>query len=161
MKEIKLTQGVVALVDDSDFEELNKYRWRTDKRKNNTYARRSVWDKEKKTNGVEYMHNRILQTPVGMHSDHMNHNGLDNRRSNLRVCTAQENNRNRLKQDKNTSGYKGVSWDKDYSKWRAQIKAKSKVVNLGRFACKKEAARVYDRAAVESFGEFAVVNFKN
>ena len=90
--------------------------------------------------------------------DHINSDSLDNRRSNLRVCTVSQNNMNSAIGRNNKSGYKGVSWDKTNKKWRAGIKAKGKSVSLGSFNSKKDAARAYNEAAKKAYGEFAKLN---
>jgi flagellar basal body rod protein FlgC len=105
------------------------------------------------------MHRLIMNTPDGMDTDHINSNGLDNRRQNLRICTHAENLANRKKQISNTSGYKGVSWDKSCKKWAANISICGKYKKLGRFTDLVEAARAYDAAAKEVYGEFAKPNF--
>jgi len=110
-REIKLTQGKVAIVDIEDFEELNKYNWVADKSRNTFYAR--------KWGGVK-MHRMILDAAKGEICDHINRNGLDNRRSNLRIVTHSENNYNCSLSKRSTTGHKGVYWYKKYKKWVAQ-----------------------------------------
>ena len=105
------------------------------------------------------LHRLLMNPPKGMVIDHINHNGLDNRRENLRICTRAENSRNRGKQKNNTSGYKGVCWYKRDKKWRAQIKKDSKKIHIGYFDIIEDAARAYDAKAKELFGEFAHLNF--
>ena len=91
--------------------------------------------------------------------DHINHNGLDNRRENLRICTNAENNRHRRKPKNNTSGYKGVCWDKSKKKWRARIEKDNKNIHIGYYNILEEAARAYDAKAKELFGKYAQLNF--
>jgi len=105
------------------------------------------------------MHRVILDAPMNMLVDHINGNGLDNRRENLRICTNTENLRNRGKDRDNTSGYKGVVIKKGEKKFRAQIRVNQKTIHLGSFSTPEEAARAYDDAAREYFGEFAWTNF--
>lgn len=100
-----------------------------------------------------------MQPEDGFWVDHINGDTLDNRRSNLRLCTVSGNNHNRMKSKNNTSGYKGVSWLKQNQKWRAYIKVNSKDKHLGCYLDKEDAARAYDKAAKEYFGEFARLNF--
>ena len=105
------------------------------------------------------MHRLIMNVPNGMVTDHINHNGLDNRKSNLRVCTCSENNRNKRSQKGSTSIYKGVCRHKATGKWRARIKFEGKRMHIGYFTDEKEAARAYDAKAKELFGEYALLNF--
>lgn len=152
MREIPLTRGKFAIVDDEDYEYLSKSEWQY-----GTYAMRSV-PKEGGGQRVERMHRVIMNAPKGMEIDHINHNKLDNRKCNLRLCTSSQNSRN-LPIRKNTkSGYKGVSWHKQMNKWRVQIVAKGKVYYLGLFDDKHEAAVAYNEKAAELSGEFAYLN---
>jgi len=150
MKEIQLTKGKVTIVDDADFEWLNIHKWHIT---SSGYAARRVWPEDK----ILLMHRSIMDTPKGMDTDHKNHDTLDNRRENLRVCSRSENNLNRGPQPHNTSGFKGVSWSKEKNKWRAY----SKGIHLGYFIDKNDAAMAYDKKAKELFGEFAKLNFSN
>ena len=118
MKEIQLTGGEICLVDDEDFDFVSKIKWHID---SDGYAR----------HGSKRMHRIIANTPKGMETDHINREKLDNRRSNLRVCTQHENQMNRGKQKNNKSGYKGVFSAR--KKWRPQIKYKGKVIRFGVF----------------------------
>jgi hypothetical protein len=97
------------------------------------------------------LHRMIMGDPPDNVIDHVNHNKLDNRRQNLRVCTHQQNQFNRGKNSNNTSGYKGVHWNKQTQKWKAQINHKY----LGLFDSAEEAHRAYVRAAQELHGEYA------
>ncbi len=158
MKEISLTQGKVALVDDGDYEYLNQWKWFAHKYKNNKwYAERSEgWGVfEKKIR----MHRIITNAPTGMEVDHKDNNGLNNQRQNLRVCTKSQNIANTNKIANTTSKFKGVSWRSDSKKWKAQIEVNKKAINLGSYSDPEEAARVYDDAATKYYGEFAKLNF--
>jgi hypothetical protein len=157
MKEIPLTQGKVALVDDEDFEELNKYKWRARKGKNTFYAKRSTKRPNQKT--IE-MHRQILGFPAGFQTDHRDGNGLNNQRSNLRICTISQNQHNTGKQKRNTSGYKGVCFHKNAKRFIALIMVNRKSTHLGYFNTAIEAALAYDAAAIKLHGEFAQLNFK-
>ena len=157
VKGISLTQGKVTLVDDADYEWLNQWKWYAHRshpeRKEVFYALRS--DKRY----TVAMHRLILDVPKGLQVDHINHNGLDNRRCNIRLCTQSQNtaNSSHLRPNK-TSQYRGVHWDKTHNRWRAGIRVNNKPYRLGRFTSEIDAARVYNRAALEHFGEFASLN---
>ncbi len=157
MKRIPLTQGKFALVDDVDFEKLSKYKWHAAKHRNTYYARRKC----KSMNYPVRMHREIMGLIYkdGKQTDHRDGNGLNNQKYNLRICSNAENARNAVKQANNTSGYKGVTWNKPSKKWMAQIESGGKDYNLGRFIDKTEAAKAYDAKAKELFGEFAWLNF--
>lgn len=143
-----------ALVSDEDYDELSKYNWQCNYGKWGTRAYARVKGK------YLAMHRFIMKAKIGQYVDHKNHNTMDNQRQNLRFCTTQQNAMNRLRAVTNKSGYKGVSFVKNYDKcWLAQIKINGKVKNLGRFFDKVEAAKCYDLAAKENYGEFALTNF--
>jgi hypothetical protein len=150
MKTILLTQGKQALVDDDDFEKVNKYNWCLSKYNHASYALRH--DGKKRM----LMHRLIMDCPEGKDIDHINGNGLDNRKCNLRICSRSENMMNSGLYETNTSGFRGVHWDKQQMKWRARIHKDGKKINLGRFDSKEEAARVRDAKVKELFGDFAV-----
>jgi len=156
MKTIQLTQGLVALVDDADYDRVSTHRWYALKSGNGVfYALRTTLLDDKKTPLL--MHRFILgATDPSMKVDHKNHNGLDNQRENLRLCTQTQNHGNRRK-TQGSSKYKGVT--KRGSKWEAAIKHNGKSKYLGVFISEVDAARVYDAAARNHFGEFALCNF--
>ena len=157
MKQIKLTQGQYALVDDEDFDELNQYKWHA-YYDPNTKSYRAITSIS--------MHRKIMNTPRGMQTDHINHNTLDNRKQNLRICTHRQNQYNRVKHKNTTSKYKGVYLakqkykDKIYRYWMAYIFFNGKSINLGHFKTEIQAAHAYDKQAKELFGKFALLNFK-
>lgn len=139
----------VALVDDEDFERVNKHKWQVTIDSNTCYALTKI---EGKTIS---MHKFITGYKM---TDHKNHDGLDNQRDNLREATPQQNNMNsRLRKD-TSSNYKGVHWRKDIKKWQARIQYKNKRVFLGNFLCKKSAGLAYNNKARELFGEYACLN---
>jgi hypothetical protein len=152
MKEIILTQGKVAIVDDDDYEWLNRLKWRY----NTGYAGRTIGSR--KNQKSVYMHRLILQVPDGLETDHINHDTLDNRKENLRICTRSENNCNRANK-RNTSGFHGVHFNKEYKEWYATIMVNRLKKYLGNFKTAEEAARAYDKAARELHREFANLNF--
>lgn len=162
MKQILLTQGQVAIVDDWRFDELSDHKWHAQWRKNTksyyaTYSTKTVNGKRK----TVLMHVVVARTPTGMHTDHINHNTLDNREGNLRAATASQNGMNRRKLGGCTSIYIGVHWSKRDKCWYAQIYTNGKYNNIGAFRIEEEAARAYDAAAKRLHGEFASLNFKN
>lgn len=145
-----------VLVDDGIYEELNKYNWQLQNTRN--YAMRS-----ESFNGASktfLMHRYILGLSLkdGKHTDHINGNGLDNRRENLRICNPQQNSCNRSANKRNKSGYKGVHWKKRQSKWYVEICKDKKTYHLGVFDCPIEAAKAYNNAAIKYHGEFARLN---
>lgn len=161
MKEIALTKGMTALVDDEDFEWLNQNKWYANDAGRHVYAARHLWDHATKKKRRLYMHRAILDAPAHLQADHINHNGLDNRRANLRLCTMAQNQANSRKRRSHTSSrFKGVSWHKATRNWRAAIKIGRHSKTLGYFEDEVEAAHVYDVRAREAFGEFAKLNFE-
>lgn len=152
MKEIKLTQGKVAIVDDEDFEFLSQWKWYVHGSGPRTcYAERKSEGDHKRVP----MHRVIMNTPKGLFTDHINGNGLDNRRCNLRICTTAENQYNARRRHSNRSGFKGVYYDKAVGKWRAAITINQKKIHLGRKDTPQEAHQLYVEAAKKHFGEFA------
>lgn len=129
---VYLTKGEFAVVDSEDFEYLNRWKWHFSAK---GYACR------KPGKQTIFMHRLINQTPDGLQTDHINHNKLDNRKENLRSVTNQENHFNRPVDSNNTSGYKGVSWDKSRSKWVASITKDDRNIHLGRFGNILDAVR--------------------
>lgn len=154
-KEIKLTKGYVALVDEEDYEWLSQFKWCVN---SDGYAVKASQNGFKRI--AVRMHREILQAPKNFDIDHVNCNRLDNRRSNLRLATKSQNQSNRGAQKNSVSGYKGVSWNKQCKKWKAQIANNSKDKYLGLFNTSEEAAKAYDIAARELHGEFAKTNFE-
>lgn len=162
MKEIQLTHGQVALVDDVDFEWLNQRKWWAlwSRQTKSYYAVRCVYHPSTQKTETVRMHRQILGLVKGdkMYGDHINRDTLDNQRSNLRVATRSENQRNRGLQSNNTSGYRGVWYFAKCRRWQSYIKVHGKRRHLGLFLTAEEAALAYNRAAVELHGEFAVLN---
>ena len=161
MKQIPLTQGQFALVDDEDFEELNKFKWQAMKDRVTYYAVRTVYDRPNKKQYAVLMHRFILGlTDPKIQGDHIDHNGLNNQRSNLRVATRKQNIRNSTGNKKAMSIYKGVTFYTKENKWVAQISINGKNKYLGIFTDEIEAAKKYDEMAKLHYGEFAYLNFK-
>jgi hypothetical protein len=149
IKRIPLGDNQYALVNAADYEWLSRWAWRLD----GGYAVR--WEKDKRI----YMHREIMQPPQEMVVDHIDRNRLDNCQANLRVCTRNENTYNRRKRSGSYSQFKGVGYRKNRGKWFAEIRFEDQPIWLGFFTDEVEAARAYDRKAVELFGEFARLNF--
>jgi hypothetical protein len=157
MREIQLTQGKVAIVDDDDFDRVNRYEWQAHLFDRHWYAKRSVRLNGHRT--TQEMHRFIMNLECGdPHKvDHRNREEtLDNRKENLRIATNAENCRHSGLRSNNTSGLKGVS--RQGGKWKAEITKDGKNIYLGLFETPELAAYAYDIAAVDLFGEFAVTN---
>lgn len=150
-KQIPLTKGAIALIDDEDFDRIAPLKWCCC----NGYAGKQINKK------FVYMHRFIMNAPPDMFVDHINGNTLDNRKSNLRLSSEMQNARNQsVKRIAKTSNYKGVSLSKNGRKWCAFIKIGYRSKYIGVFNSELEAARAYDEAAIEAFGEFAKTNFE-
>jgi hypothetical protein len=163
MKEIKLTKGKIAIVNDEDFDRINKFKWCALKNATTWYAIRTVYTKNPHSKQTIYMHKEIL-SKEGFTTDHINGDGLNNTRGNLRIATVTENNRNKRKNRNSISKYKGVSLnkhikdDKVYQYWRATIMANGVKISLGSFDNELDAATMYDKAAKLYHGEFSNTN---
>lgn len=147
--------GACVLVDDALFDELSKEAW-------SLYANGYCARKDPSTLAVLYLHREVMRLSgvdvVGDRVDHINQDKLDNRLSNLRLASQSQNMCNRGKTSANTSGYKGVFFHPQTGKWRACVKKDYKQYYLGLFQDKKDAARAYNKAAVNLHGEFASLN---
>ena len=147
--------GLVALIDDADLDLVQPYTWCP-------YLSRTgqtFYAVARRIDGVRAvirMHKLITGWP---RTDHKNHDGLDNQRSNLRPATWGQNAANSLPRKGTTSPYKGVCWLADNQKWRAEIRIGGRHRHLGCFAVEEDAARAYDAAALEAWGEYAFLNF--
>ncbi len=156
MKSILLSQNKITQVDDEDFEYLNQFKWSAIKWGNNKfYACRNVKSLNKAGRTTLYMHIAIMNHK-GI--DHIDGDGLNNQKSNLRI-TAQANNVCNASKSKGTSRYKGVHFDKGSQKWRARITKNKVKIDLGCHAHELTAAAIYDVASTYYFGEFARRNF--
>lgn len=142
-----------ALVDDSDFDYLNEYNWSV------MLPYKSKYAGTFNNNKMILMHRLIMDAPNVLEVDHIDHNGLNNQKSNLRICLHWQNISNRSMQYNNTLGFKGVSFDKNRKKWVVQIQSRG-TKYIKRFDDKYDAARHYDLKIGELCGEFANINFK-
>ena len=157
MKHIQLTQGKHTIVDDEDFEYLNRYKWHAKFCNGGWYAIYAFWH-----GGRSYeirMHRVLTLAPVGVLVDHRNFDSLDNRKQNLRLCNHQQSQFHRRSSNNSKSKYKGVSWHKGGKKWQSAIKHNRKSYHIGTFGNEIDAAKAYDSKAKEVFGEFAYLNF--
>jgi len=158
MKEIKLTRGHVALVDDGDYDYLNQWKWHSIKGSRTYYAVRNISIGNGKTIGLK-MHRVILNiTDPDILADHKDRNGLNNQRYNLRIATKSQNGCNRLSASGSTSAFVGVHWAKYHNKWRAKIGKGGKQYHLGYFETMEEAALAYNEAAKILHLDFANLN---
>lgn len=157
---ITLSGGHFAIVDAADYDWLSQWNWSAHVDKGiRVYARRNTPRVNGGNQGAVHMHRAIVDAPKGMVVDHINHNTLDNRRANLRLCTVAENSCNRLNTKNSTSRFLGVSWNTRAKKWVAQLQTFRNNQYLGAFGNEEDAARAYDTAAVRVFGEYAKPNF--
>jgi len=153
MREVPLTKGRVALVDDEDYERVAALKWYV------AGSRRRIWYARRDFSGSSItMHRFILNCQPGQEVDHVNHDGLDNRRCNLRLCSHSENMANGRKRKGASSPYKGVCWHVRRKRWQAQVTYHGRQHHLGRFDSEEEAACAYNAKALELFGEFAYLN---
>lgn len=151
--EVPLTRGLIAVIDDADEKLVASYKWCAYGSNRGWYAIAG--------SGRILMHRLIMDAPAGMEVDHINWNGLDNRRMNLRIAT---NGQNRVNQPKRmaenpTSRFKGVSWDYRRQLWVARASFQGKSLYLGGFEVEEDAARAYDEKAYALWGDFAYLNF--
>lgn len=153
MREIQLSKGKTAIVDDADYDWLSQWKWRYGFK---GYPKAHIWNDERTKRRTIEMHRLIMGEPAGLQVDHINGDPLDNRRENLRLATNAQNQMNRRKTN-GTSQFKGVSF---YSgKWHAYIERDGIKRKLGTFTNEIDAAQVYDKNAKELFGAFARLNF--
>lgn len=158
MRTLELSRGMKVIVDDEDYEKVSPYKWSFLAFHNNSakgYAHRRF----KGEHGYVSMkmHRFILNVPKGMEVDHINGDGLDNRRTNMRICTHAQNVKNASVRKDNTSGVKGVNWNKRQKKWVARINL-NKRIQLGSFDTFDDAKEAYNRAAEYYYKDFAKIN---
>jgi len=175
MKEIELSktgkvhQGkYIALVDDEIYDFLNQWNWTVAVRKNSKtqYVYRKDYSKGKRNPQTIYIHQVIcdffeIKIPEGFEIDHIDRNGLNNQKNNFRIANTTEQGANNGIRKNNTSGFIGVSWNKDKNQWSSYIKVNKKKIHLGYHNTVEEAARVRDIKAKELFGNFAILNFSH
>lgn len=154
-KVIRLTQGKATIVDPEDYDRVSRYKWRAayckDIRTHYVHTSETVDGKQR----TVVLHRLIMCPSPGEVVDHINHDTLDNRKCNLRVCLPHQNSLNRRT---HISKWKGVSWDKRNRAWRARIRINGVLTHLGLFKEHSDALRAYDEAAIKHFGEFAWTN---
>jgi hypothetical protein len=154
LKQIPLTKGYSAFVDDDVYEEISHLSWQACEGPYTTYAVRSVRNSDGSFSKIR-MHRLICNAEPGMRVDHADRNGLNNLRSNLRVCSNSENMGNRKSNKNSSSQFKGVSWSSTKGRWVVQLQDRF----LGSFNNEIEAAKAYDLEAARAFGKFALLNF--
>lgn len=154
-RKIPLTKGKFAIVDPEDYERLSKYKWRVCIKRHTYYVQRAIKTRGKWTSVM--MHRDIIKVGPGMVVDHINHNGADNRKANLRAAMIEQNAWNRRRKK---DSFTGVSWNKKNKKWRAAVSHNGISEYISYFESEIEAAKAYDRAALKHRGEFAVLNFQ-
>jgi hypothetical protein len=149
-RQIPLTKGLTALVDDDDYARVTARSWHAT---NAGYAATKIRQR------TVFLSRFVMDEPAGLIVDHVNGDRLDNRKANLRICDAAENTRNRKRPANNTSGFKGVSRHWRGGRWNVQIQVDGKFLRIGTYADPVAAAVHYDRAALEHFGSYARLNF--
>lgn len=158
MKELTTSNGIKFLVDDSDAELISGCTWGAYRRKDGKcYVQRYAWINGRQT--TELLHRVLLNPGKGVMIDHVNHDTLDNRRSNLRICNNRQNQWNQKKHRDSKSKYRGICWHRDYEMWMARISGPNGRITIGFFEDEIEAARAYDSFATSLYGEFAHLNF--
>jgi hypothetical protein len=151
MKYVELTNSErFAAVDDEDYDALMKLSpWSL-----SSYGYAKMTKRPR-----ALMHRVVMKTPLGLHTDHINADRLDNRKENLRICTASENIAHQIRKNKSQGGYKGVQLN-NRNTFQARLRYKKQLVYIGTYKTAEDAARAYDKKARELFGEFAITNFQ-
>lgn len=156
IRQIVLSRGLCTMVDAADYGTASAFNWSASKGDHCWYAVRQSRKDEGK--GIVLLHRFLTNANNGVYVDHRNRDGLNNLRSNLRLCTNQQNCRN-TRPRPGTSKFKGVSLDRRRGDWSAQVHVNGRKKHLGFFKSEEDAARAYDRAAAQHFGDFAYLNF--
>ncbi len=151
---ISVNPNHYAIIDDSDALTVLRHKWHYV----NGYATTAIYRPETQSQQTLSMHRMIMGSPTGLEVDHINGDRLDNRRENLRVCSHANNASSKRRGLNNTSRYKGVAWVKSRAKWMAYIQPKGRLINLGYYKNRHDAALAYNRAAQKWFGEYAMLN---
>jgi hypothetical protein len=162
VRTIPLTQGKEALVDDCDYEYLTQWKWRFERGGHRRTGYAVCWDAGSKLRKLVKMHRLVAErgglTTDGKQIDHVDGNGLNNCRDNLRLATSSQNRANLRRARNNTSGFKGVQWHRQNGRFRAYIRVAGRQHHLKYFHDPRDAARAYNEAALKHFGEFACLN---
>jgi len=155
---IAISQNKICVIDDCDLELISRYKWHYYARIGGTcgYAFANIYSKETQKQQRIAMHRLIMQCPAGLFVDHIDGNGLNNTRANLRICSRAQNNANRRSARSSMSMYLGVCLFK--GRWRAQIRQNGKKTHIGLYDTEIEAALAYNRMAQICHGEFARLN---
>jgi hypothetical protein len=162
-RRIPLSRGKYALVDPADYDRLIEHKWHTVGARGTFYAVRNTGQRIGEKRIVLKMHRAVLKVPDGMFVDHINHNGLDNRRANLRPATQAQNARNRRKVHGGNyhSKYRGLTWYKHQKQWAVRIMVNRQAKFIGYFDDERDAAKAYDTAAKKYHGRFAALDFSD
>lgn len=148
--------GLFATIDESDFDLVSAYKWHPMVPKNPDYSTYAFSQTKRST---IYLHRLITAAKTGDYVDHIDHDGLNNLRSNLRVCTQSQNMQNRNSHGGNTTGFMGVYFHKKTNKYQAQLQKNGRKISAGLYPTPEEAARARDQAALKHFGVYAYLNF--
>jgi hypothetical protein len=159
-RRIRLTRREFAIVDAGDYHRLARYKWHAMKGAKTFYAARWGPRADGRKRKFYQMHREIVHIPPGMVCDHINGNGLDNRKANVRAVTLAQNRWNSPKsRAKSRSKFKGLAWDKKDKRWEVRISVNGRRIYIGRFKDELQAAKAYDKAASKYHGRFASLNF--
>lgn len=153
MKEIQLTKGYFTIVDDDDYDYIMQWKWHVNDSSIHPYAMRNSITEDGKRHHI-MMHRIINRTPDGFDTDHINGNGLDNRKINLRTATRSQNMMNRKPNKNCSSKFKGVYWHGQHQKWASSISINKKRTHIGLFLNENDAAKAYEKRSILEFSNF-------